>query len=163
MNAFIAAFQLGKTWYRVGLTSDFADIAEGEDNGCQLTPSCKAFKIPNIVDQDAVEATLSELPKDLKDQVLIFKYRGKIHAIDHQCPHSSFPLSQGNLFDIEDFGIKLSTGITCPKHEWSFDITSGQADRGNYKLKVWEVQLRDQPQSTTTEKEVWVRRKQRIG
>ncbi|KAF3397640.1 hypothetical protein DPV78_008180 [Talaromyces pinophilus] len=162
MNPFIGAFQLSKTWYRVGLTSDFPDIAEGDDNGHLLTPSCKAFKIPNKVDQNAVEADLSELPKDLKDQVLIFKYQDKIHAIDHQCPHSSFPLSQGNLFDIEDFGIKLSTGITCPRHGWSFDITSGQADRGNYKLKVWEVQLRDQPDSAT-EKEIWVRRKQRIG
>jgi nitrite reductase/ring-hydroxylating ferredoxin subunit len=73
-------------------------------------------------------------------------------------------LSQGNLFDIEDFGITLSTGITCPKHGWSFDIISGKADRGNYKLKVWEVQLRDAPgASDSEEKEVWVRRKQRIG
>lgn len=85
MNPFIGVFQLSKTWYRVGLTSDFPDIAEGDDNGYQLTPSCKAFKIPNRVDQDAVEADLSELPKDLKDQVLIFKYQGKIHAIDHVC------------------------------------------------------------------------------
>lgn len=85
MNPFIGAFQLNKTWYRVGLTSEFTDIAEGDDNGCQLMPSCKAFKIPNRVNQDAVEANLSELPKDLKDQVLVFKYQGKIHAIDHVC------------------------------------------------------------------------------
>ena len=85
MNPFIGVFQLGKTWYRVGLTSDFPDIAEGDDNGCQLMPSCKAFKIPNKVNQNAVEADLSELPKDLKDQVLIFKYQGKVHAIDHVC------------------------------------------------------------------------------
>lgn len=85
MNPFIGVFQLSKTWYRVGLTSDFPDIAEGDDNGCQLMPSCKAFKIPNKVNQNAVEADLSELPKDLKDQVLIFKYQGKIHAIDHVC------------------------------------------------------------------------------
>lgn len=40
---------------------------------------------------------------------------------------------------------------------------TGKADRGNYKLNVWEVQLRDQPVSNTSDKEVWVRRKQRIG
>lgn len=85
MNPFIGAFQLSKTWYRVGLTSEFPDIADGDDNGCQLTPSCKAFKIPSKVNQEALEANLSELPKDLKDQVLIFKYQGKIHAIDHVC------------------------------------------------------------------------------
>lgn len=88
MNPFIGAFQLSKTWYRVGLTPDFPDIAEGDGGDCQLMPSCKAFKIPNKVDQDAVEANISDLPKDLKDQVLVFNYKGKIHAIDHVC----FPL-----------------------------------------------------------------------
>lgn len=78
-----------------------------------------------------------------------------------QCPHSAFPLSRGSLFDIEDFGITLSAGITCPQHNWSFDLFSGQGDRGNYKLKVWEVQLREGIKPG--DQEVWVRRKQRIG
>jgi len=77
-----------------------------------------------------------------------------------RCPHSSFPLSHGTPFDIEDFGIVLSAGITCPKHGWSFDLFSGMGDRGNYRLKVWETQLRDVEGG---EKEVWVRRKQRMG
>jgi nitrite reductase/ring-hydroxylating ferredoxin subunit len=58
-------------------------------------------------------------------------------------------------FDIEDFGIVLSAGITCPKHSWSFDLFSGRSDRGNYKLKVWEAEVRGE--------EVWVRRKPRMG
>ncbi|KAH8702328.1 hypothetical protein BGW36DRAFT_114502 [Talaromyces proteolyticus] len=161
MNPFIRAFQSGGAWHRIGLASEFPDIAQ-DHNGCQITPSCKAFRIPHTKDQDPVEASI-DLPGDLKDQVLVFKYKGNFHAIDHQCPHSSFPLSQGSIFDIEDFGITLSTGITCPQHGWSFDIVSGQADRGNYKLKVWEVQLRDRSVSNATDKEVWVRRKPRIG
>ena len=56
----------------------------------------------------------------------------------------------------------LSAGITCPKHDWSFDLFSGQGDRGNYKLKVWEVDVRD-GKGGDDDKEVWVRRKQRIG
>ncbi|KAL2865231.1 Rieske (2Fe-2S) protein [Aspergillus lucknowensis] len=160
MNPFIRAFQSGAAWYRVGHASDFPDISE-RAHGCQITPSCKAFKIPNAKGEDPVEADI-ELPGDLKDQVLVFRYKGNFHAIDHQCPHSSFPLSQGTLFDIEDFGITLSTGITCPKHGWSFDIISGKADRGNYRLKVWEVQLRDSTTSNA-DREIWVRRKQRIG
>lgn len=74
-------------------------------------------------------------------------------------------------FDIEDFGVVLSAGITCPKHGWSFDLFSGMGDRGSYKLKVWEVQLRDvdeppvegEGDSGEVVREVWVRRKQRIG
>jgi nitrite reductase/ring-hydroxylating ferredoxin subunit len=69
-------------------------------------------------------------------------------------------LSNGTPFDIEDFGVKLSAGITCPKHDWSFDLHTGKSDRGSYKLAVWETQLR---KSESGEEEVWVRRKQRIG
>jgi nitrite reductase/ring-hydroxylating ferredoxin subunit len=57
----------------------------------------------------------------------------------------------------------LSAGLTCPKHGWSFDLFSGRSDRGNYKLKIWEVQLREIDGAETGEKEVWVRRKPRIG
>lgn len=79
-----------------------------------------------------------------------------------------YPLSRATPFDIEDFGIVLSAGITCPKHGWSFDLFTGTADRGRYELGVWEVQLRDMDggESTSLEnktQEVWVRRKQRLG
>ncbi|PLN75440.1 Rieske domain-containing protein [Aspergillus taichungensis] len=157
-------------WRPVGPASAFPDLSLDKD-AYRIAPRCKAFHIPKKDDPSRPEAPVEadlDSHADLKDQVLVFKYKGKFHAIDHQCPHSSFPLSQGNLFDIEDFGITLSAGITCPKHGWAFDIHSGVADRGNYKLKVWEVQLRDAKSSTggdseSPEQEVWVRRKQRIG
>jgi nitrite reductase/ring-hydroxylating ferredoxin subunit len=58
----------------------------------------------------------------------------------------------------------LSAGITCPKHGWSFDLHSGQSDRGLYKLAVWEVQLRRLVDATgEDDQEVWVRRKPRMG
>ncbi|RAL02852.1 Rieske (2Fe-2S) protein [Aspergillus ibericus CBS 121593] len=161
-----------KGWYRIGLLSDFPDVdhqpPSPDNDSCRVTPSCKAFTIPNTTNPNAngpsqpIQADI-DTPGDLKDQVLVFKYKGKMHAIDHQCPHSSFPLSQGSLFDIEDFGVVLSAGITCPKHDWSFDLFSGQGDRGSYKLKVWEVEVRDGNGKGEGEKEVWVRRKQRIG
>ena len=69
-------------------------------------------------------------------------------------------MSNGTTFDIEDFGVKLSAGITCPKHDWSFDLHTGKSDRGSYKLAIWETQLR---KSDSGEDEVWARRKQRIG
>ena len=60
----------------------------------------------------------------------------------------------------------LSAGVTCPKHGWSFDLFSGMGDRGAYKLKTWEVQLRpgkDALDGSTPDEEVWVRKKQRMG
>lgn len=89
----------------------------------------------------------------------------------------SYPLSSGAPFDIEDFGIVLSAGITCPKHGWSFDMFTGTGDRGNYKLKIWETEVRDSHGEASLEnsagldavdsalvgKQVWVRKKQRVG
>ena len=61
----------------------------------------------------------------------------------------------------------LSKGIECPKHGWSFDLFTGRADRGGYKLRLWEVELRpveaDSGVDEDGKEEVWVRKKQRIG
>ncbi|RAH79130.1 Rieske [2Fe-2S] domain protein [Aspergillus japonicus CBS 114.51] len=172
MNPFHRPAQTAATWRKVGLTSDFPDV-DSEEAKSRIKASCKAFHVPTTAPTDEcpsdtpVEADL-DMPGNINEQVLVFRYKGKFHAIDHQCPHALYPLSWGSVFDIEDFGITLSAGINCPKHGWSFDLFSGQADRGNYKLKVWEVQLRDPPASQggaagSVEQEVWVRRKQRIG
>jgi hypothetical protein len=75
------------------------------------------------------------------------------------------------LFDIEDFGVRLSVGLKCSKHDWSFDLFHGNGDRGSYRLKIWEVQLRPvqgaeskgDAKGGDEERGVWVRRKQRIG
>ncbi|KAK3332581.1 Rieske domain-containing protein [Cercophora scortea] len=193
-NAFRAPSRSGADWFPVGLASSFPDLGSDDDNllqprrACTGTtddanlepvPGCKVFQVPPENSSQSTEVPLSadgivesaesEIGADLKDQVLVFQHRGKFHAVDHKCPHSSFPLSQGTPFDIEDFGIVLSAGLTCPKHGWSFDLFSGTADRGSYKLKVWEVQLRDSDKAGPTDatkkadQEVWVRRKQRMG
>ncbi|KAK4039274.1 hypothetical protein C8A01DRAFT_16730 [Parachaetomium inaequale] len=174
LNPFRGPSRTGGEWFSVGVVSSFPDLGLDEtesepqpqlcgNQGAQ--PGCKVFHVPKT---DSSQRTEVEIPpddtvQDLTDQVLVFQYRGKFHAIDHQCPHSSYPLSQGTPFDIEDFGIVLSAGLTCPKHNWSFDLFSGRSDRGNYKLKIWEVQLRETEGTTTDDKEVWVRRKPRIG
>ncbi|KAI5460093.1 hypothetical protein BGZ63DRAFT_406039 [Mariannaea sp. PMI_226] len=182
-------------WFPVGLSSSFPDLGGFDDDGlsnlgdarmcnAELKPGCKVFRIPQTDPSQGAEVPIledgggdfDEDGFDLKDQVMVFQYKGKFHAVDHQCPHASFPLSKGIPFDIEDFGVVLSAGVTCPKHGWSFDIFSGTGDRGNYKLKIWEVQLRDvkEPEtpkdvgdgangSETVVKEVWVRRKPRMG
>ena len=67
----------------------------------------------------------------------------------------------------------LSAGVLCPNHGWSFDLFTGMSDRGNYRLQTWEVEIRDMKETESTDtkeksdlstdQEVWVRRKQRIG
>jgi nitrite reductase/ring-hydroxylating ferredoxin subunit len=128
------------------------------------TLPCKILQLPSAscstaqeLSPAAAEATLNTQP-----QVLIFRYKGKVHAIDHACPHSAFPLSKGALHDIEDFGVVLSTGISCPKHGWEFDLYTGRSDRGGYKLNVWEVDVRSGENGFGEfEEEVWVRKKEK--
>lgn len=75
-------------WQRIGLTSDFPDVDSPENNGdCRVTSQCKAFTIPKTPTPGSssapVEAEIDGPLEDLKDQVLVFKYKGKMHAIDH--------------------------------------------------------------------------------
>ncbi|KFY00739.1 hypothetical protein V490_01227 [Pseudogymnoascus sp. VKM F-3557] len=180
-------------WHFIGPTSSFPDIESpdganlSQARACDVggfKPGCKAFYVSTRNEDGArgggggegekkkglVEADLDEAGSpaaNLKSQILVFKYKGKFHAVDHQCPHSSYPLSRGTLFDIEDFGVVLSAGLTCPKHDWSFDLFTGTGDRGNYKLRVWDVEVRRGGGGEEGEKEVegvWVRRKKvRMG
>ncbi|KAF6824863.1 rieske domain-containing protein [Colletotrichum plurivorum] len=190
MQSFRSRSRADAGWFSAGLASSFPDVGSDDGNlsdlrfcDADLKPGCKVFHAPKPAGNGPPQSTemevasdgagFSELEGDLKDQVMVFKFRGKFHAVDHKCPHSSYPLSQGTPFDIEDFGVVLSAGVTCPKHQWSFDLFSGMSDRARYKLGVWETQLRDVKGSqadiivdggdSTTEQEVWVRRKQRIG
>lgn len=65
-------------WHLVGLASELSNI----DDDCRIVPRCKAFKIPRPNGpMERVEDI--DLPGELKDQVLVFKYKGKYHAIDH--------------------------------------------------------------------------------
>lgn len=73
------------SWHYVGLTSDFPDISP---DALQIKPTCKAFKVPHFPAEPTQQTDL-DLPGDLKDQVLVFKYKNVVHAIDHVCPQAS--------------------------------------------------------------------------
>ncbi|KAK7745267.1 hypothetical protein SLS62_009820 [Diatrype stigma] len=200
----------GASWTFVGLASSFPNVdgdsdGDGADDASSLAEKrscrghsaagCRVFRVPRApatgpagddVEEIAPEdAGAAEHMRTMRDQVLVFQYKGKFHAVDNRCPHSSYPLSNGTPFDIEDFGVVLSSGLSCPKHGWSFDLHTGQADRGTYKLGVWELELRpvagagggkgrgvgeegeeqeqEGEEAKEQDKEVWVRRKQRLG
>jgi hypothetical protein len=68
------------SWHRVGRVSDFPEVSQ--DEACQVTTACKAFRIPNVKGEVPTETDIN-LPGELKDQVMVFKYKGAVHAIDH--------------------------------------------------------------------------------
>ncbi|OAL06982.1 hypothetical protein IQ06DRAFT_209345 [Phaeosphaeriaceae sp. SRC1lsM3a] len=171
VNPFSSNARAGGAWFCAGLVSSFPDVDDstrvGERRQCrdQHVPGCRIFHVPLEDSSKATEVAIDDWRDqelgDSKNQVMVFQYKGKFAAVNHECPHSSYPLSNGTAFDIEDFGVVLSSGITCPQHDWSFDLYTGKADRGSYKLKIWEVQLR--PGESGQASEVWVRRRQKIG
>jgi nitrite reductase (NADH) small subunit len=44
--------------------------------------------------------------------------RDEVFALDDRCPHKGGPLSEG---------IVHGTSVTCPLHNWVFDMATGQA------------------------------------
>lgn len=81
------------SWHRVGRVSHFPEVSQDED--CQVTPACKAFRIPNGKGEVPTETDIN-LPGELKDQVMVFKYKGAVHAIDHvRLPIQVFQVSLG--------------------------------------------------------------------
>ncbi|CAG8946827.1 unnamed protein product [Penicillium salamii] len=126
-------------WHLIGLLSSFPDISQDNER-CHVLPACKTLSVPNFK-----SAQSRNRLSDLNDQVL-------------QCPHSSFPLKQGNVFDIEDIGTPHGAGIRCFRHGWKFDLFTGKGDSGPHKLNLWDIELRDSEASAGADKEVWVRR-----
>ncbi|KKY37012.1 putative rieske domain-containing protein [Diaporthe ampelina] len=130
-------------------------------------------------------ATVEEIDTDaaagedawlMKEQVLVFRYKGTFHAVDHACPHRAYSLSWGVPFDIEDAGGRtLGRAIRCRGHSFAFELTTGAGDRGGYQLGVWDIELRPASgvvavgsgaggdDGAEEEREVWVRRKQGPG
>lgn len=88
----------GDAWFSVGLVASFPDItnADGTQVGdlrlCtkidESRPGCKVFHVPKEDSSRATEFMLDgsgPLPEEgsLRDQVMIFQYKGKFHAINH--------------------------------------------------------------------------------
>ena len=146
-------------------------IAKSTNDPADGPPPCIILQLPDPTSTNDTPQRLTPIEAQetigLSPQILIFRYRNKLHAINHSCPHRTHPLSRGSLYDIEDFGIVFSAGITCPGHGWAFDVNTGLCDRGSYKLQVWEVESRGGGDGGEGEEEFWVRRKEegsgRIG
>lgn len=68
-------------WHLVGLLSSFPDISLDKIGG-KVLPSCKTLSIPKP--KNAGQSKTNRL-SNLGNQVLVFKYKGFIHAIDNVC------------------------------------------------------------------------------
>jgi len=68
-----------------------------------------------------------------EDTYAICNKNGELHALSGICPHAGGPIGQGMLND---------NLVTCPWHEWSYDIASGENDYDPVvKLEVFPVKV----------------------
>ncbi len=51
--------------------------------------------------------------------IALFNVGGAFHAIEDTCLHAGGPLHEGTLH---------GTTVTCPWHEWRFDVSSGKCE-----------------------------------
>ena len=67
--------------------------------------------------------------------VFVYGDADGVRVYDSRCPHQST--------DIPHLALDGST-LTCPKHEWVFDVHSGECiKKGNSPLRVWESKVVD--------------------
>lgn len=103
MLAFIPRLRADKAWFPAGPASSYPDINPENDEGGVAAisdprpcvgadapvPGCKVFAVPNGDVAAASEVSiapeegLGEGGPGLKDQVMVFRYRGRFHAVDH--------------------------------------------------------------------------------
>jgi nitrite reductase (NADH) small subunit len=65
----------------------------------------------------------------------VFNIEGRFYAIRNRCPHEGGPVATGPL---------KGTVITCPRHGWQFDVTTGQStNRGAFSVKTYPVVIKE--------------------
>jgi nitrite reductase/ring-hydroxylating ferredoxin subunit len=87
-------------------------------------------------------AEVAEVPRDRTKiikvagtPIALLNVGGAIYALEHSCPHQGGPIGEGEIEGMT---------ITCPWHEWKFDIRTGANDRDPTILaKTYEVKVVD--------------------
>jgi nitrite reductase (NADH) small subunit len=57
---------------------------------------------------------------------------GRVFATQAECPHRRGPLADGLLG---------ANNLTCPLHEWRFDLTTGATENGACPIEVFRTRV----------------------
>jgi nitrite reductase (NADH) small subunit len=83
---------------------------------------------------DAIPRRGSRCVNTAAGRIAVFRTQDdQIFAIENRCPHKQGPLSEG---------IVHGASVTCPLHNWVFDLATGQAlgaDEGQVKTYPIDV------------------------
>jgi nitrite reductase/ring-hydroxylating ferredoxin subunit len=66
-------------------------------------------------------------------RVAVYRVDDTIHCTQNLCPHAGAHLGRGEL---------RGTVIVCPRHQWGFDIATGEClTDGTYDIQVFPTRL----------------------
>ena len=69
------------------------------------------------------------------EEIALFNIKGKILAINNECPHEGAPLDEGEVEDCK---------VTCPWHGWEFDLVTGAClNVEGEQVKVYPVEVKE--------------------
>ena len=97
VNPFSRSSQAGNAWFCAGAVTLYPNLDDsarvGEQRPCgekKHVPGCRVFHVPRDDSSKATEVAIDdwkdpEVGGDAKDQVMVFRYKGKFCAINHVC------------------------------------------------------------------------------
>lgn len=99
-NPFVRSSRAGAAWVNVGPAASYPDVDDtatvGQQRPCngKHVPGCRVFHVPREDSSKATEIAIDDWKDseagDTKDQVMVFRYKGKFVAINHvsvSCSH----------------------------------------------------------------------------
>jgi len=69
-----------------------------------------------------------------EEQILLVRTGGEVFAVDNRCPHEGYPLHTGTL---------AGCALTCPWHNWKFDVRDGSCLLGEEGVRRYPVRVVD--------------------
>jgi NAD(P)H-dependent nitrite reductase small subunit len=89
---------------------------------------CRISEIPRR------RGTLVIFEEDI--QIAFFNILGEIHAVSNICPHQHSPVINEGYVDLD------ACSVTCPLHNWAFDLRTGQVlGGGTAALKTYQIRI----------------------
>jgi hypothetical protein len=96
VNPFSRSSQAGNAWFCAGAVTSYPNLDDstrvGEQRPCgqKHVAGCRVFHVPRDDSSKATEVAIDdwkdpEVGGDAKDQVMVFKYKGKFVAVNHVC------------------------------------------------------------------------------
>lgn len=76
--------------------------------------------------------------------IALFRFNGRVFAVDAHCPHQGARLCEGEVGDIEDLVDGQRFYVRCKVHKFQFDLTTGVVIDGKCQpLRIYNARVRD--------------------